>query len=135
MLIDLFATPAAARTLVVGLFGGMGLVLLAIYSRRGPLVFPVYAAILAALTAVLSRDAALPFAARYAAALVGFVAASAPFFAATMRLAARERARLRTAGRLPLGARGPSPLGYAAAAGFLLTVGAVVSAGVAFVAG
>jgi hypothetical protein len=135
MLIELLATLAVARALVVGLFGGVGLVLLAVYSRRGPLVFPVYAAILAALAAVLSRDAALPYAARYAAALVGFVAASAPFFVATMHLAGRDRARLRAAGRLPAAARGPSPLGYAAAASFLLAIGAVVSAGVAFVAG
>jgi hypothetical protein len=63
------------------------------------------------------------------------VAASAPFFVATMHLAGRDRARLRAAGVLPRGGRGPSPLGCAGAVGVLLAVGAVVSAGVAFVAG
>ena len=43
------ALPLVLRAGVVGIFGGAGLVLTQMYSRRGPLIFPVYAAILAAL--------------------------------------------------------------------------------------
>jgi hypothetical protein len=94
----------------------------------------VYAAVLAALTWTLSRHAFLPYGARYAAALGGFLAASVPLFAASMFLGARERRRLRVAGRLPSAHR-RSWLAYAGPAVFLLVVGAVVSAGVAFIAG
>jgi hypothetical protein len=133
-LLEMLATPATARALVVGGFGGAGLVLTVAYSRRGPLIFPVYAALLAALTWTLSRYAALPYAALYAAALVGFLSASVPFFAATMLFAERERRQLRAAGRLPAGGS-PRGVAYAGPAVFLFAVGAVVSAGVAFVAG
>ncbi len=135
MLIDALASPAVLRALVVGLFGGAGLVLTVMFSRRGPMIFPVYAALLAALAWLLSRYAALPYSARFAAALVGFLAASAPLLVATAIQAGRERARLRAEGRLPAGGRGPTPLAYVGPGAFLFAVGAVVSAGVAFVAG
>ena len=48
-LVSVFSNPALPRAIVVGLFGGAGLALTSIYSRRGPLIYPVYAAILAAL--------------------------------------------------------------------------------------
>ena len=135
MLIDVLWTPAVSRALVVGLFGGVGLVLTVVYSRRGPMIYPVYAAFLVALAAVISRYAVLPFAARFTAAMAGFVVASALLFAASMFRARVSRQRLRAEGRLPPGSGGPSVLGHAGPVVFLLVVGVVVSAGVAFVAG
>ena len=40
---ELVAHPAFPRALVVGLFGGAGLALTTIYSRRGPLIYPALA--------------------------------------------------------------------------------------------
>jgi hypothetical protein len=58
---------ALERALVIGLFGGAALVLTNLYSRRGPLIYPVYAAILFTLGLSLSRATALGFGARLAA--------------------------------------------------------------------
>jgi len=123
-----------SRALVVGAFGGVGLVLTAVNSRRGPLIYPVYAALLAALAVLLARYPAVPYAGRFGVALAGFAAASAPLYLATGVLAERERRRLRREGRLPAAAGGVPLAGHVWRVGFLLAVGAVVSAGVAFVA-
>ena len=133
MLAELSWNPVLARALVVGAFGGAGLVLTAIYSRRGPLIYPVYAAILAALTLVLARYADVPYSTRFIAAFAGFVAASAPAYVVVNILADRQRDRLRRGGRLPA-AGGVSVLGHLWRVGFLVLAGGVVSAGVAFIA-
>ena len=133
MLAELSWNPVLARALVVGAFGGAGLLLTAIYSRRGPLIYPVYAAILTALTLLLARYADVPYSTRYNAALAGFVAASAPAYVMVSILADRQRDRLRRRGRLPAGG-GVSVLGHLWRVGFLVLAGAVVSAGVAFIA-
>src|SRR3954463_6287512 len=73
--IDIIQNPAFPRAIVLGLFGGIGLALTATYSRRGPLIYPVYAAVLAAPTLLLARYASLPYDARVVAALAGFCAA------------------------------------------------------------
>jgi hypothetical protein len=134
---DLFLNPAFPRAIVLGLFGGIGLALTAIYSRRGPLIFPVYAAVLAALAVLLSRYMALPFTVRLIAALAGFCAASFVAYIAIGILAQRNRRDLVAQGRLPKTAlRGrTSVLGHAWRWGFLLVVGTVASAGIAFISG
>ena len=134
MLTEALSNPALPRALVVGAFGGVGLVLTVLYSRRGPLIYPVYAALLAALALLLARYPAVPYAGRFGAALAGFAAASAPLYMAPGMLAERERRRLRRAGRLAPAAAGVPLVGHVWRLGFLLAVGAVVSAGVAFVA-
>lgn len=134
-LTDLLSTPAVGHALVVGAFGGVGLVLTVLYSRRGPTIYRVYAALLVALALELSRYATLPYGARYVAASVGFVAASAPFLVATFALMARRRRRLRAQGRLPAHGGGPGVLGTLGALAFLAAIGAIVSAGVAYVTG
>jgi hypothetical protein len=134
MLTDALSNPAVPRALVIGAFGGAGLVLTVVYSRRGPLIYPVYAALLAALALLLARYPALPYAGRFGAALAGFAAASAPLYVAAGVLGERQRRRLRREGRLPAAGRGVPLLSHAWRVGFLLAVGAVVSAGVAFVA-
>ncbi len=47
-------TPTLLRGLVIGAFGGAGLILTQVYSRRGPLIFIVYATILFALATASS---------------------------------------------------------------------------------
>ena len=43
---ELLVNPALPRALAVGAFGGVGLVLTVVYSRRGPMIFVSYAALL-----------------------------------------------------------------------------------------
>jgi hypothetical protein len=99
--------PLVSRTLVVGVFGGAGLVLMQIYSRRGPLIYPVYAAILASIALVSARFRDLPYVAHLAAALTGMFVATAMALVAVLVLGARERERIRESGR-PMG-RGGAP--------------------------
>jgi hypothetical protein len=132
---DPLSLAAISRALVVGAFGGIGLALTVTYSRRGPLIYPVFAALLAALALLLSRYATLPYSARFAAALAGFVTACVPFYAATLASAARSRRRAIARGRLPAGAHGPAAAAHLGPAGLLMCAGAIVSAGIAFIAG
>jgi len=134
--LQLASNPALARAAVVGLFGGAGLTLTAIYSRRGPMIYPVYAAILATLTLLIARYPSLSFGSRAAAALVGFMVASAALSITADIQANRERRKMVRRGQLPESALSyrPSLLGYAARFVFLATIGGAISAGVAFIA-
>ena len=49
------------RALAIGAFGGAGLILTQLYSRRGPAVFPVYSALVVLLGAFLVRASPLGF--------------------------------------------------------------------------
>jgi len=120
--------PLISRTLVVGVFGGAGLVLTQMYSRRGPLIFPVYAAILVSIALVSARFGDLPYPAHLAAALTGMVVATAMALAAVLVLGARERQKIRESGR-------PMAPGGAPWWGFPLIILTIVaaSAAVAFV--
>ena len=133
MVLDVWLNAAVPRALVLGAFGGAALVLTVMYSTRGPLILPVYAALLAALGLLLARYTTVSYAGRFVAALVGFSAASVFLYVAVVVLVERERQRLRRAGRLRDHATGVSLAGHAWRVGFLLAVGAVASAGVAFV--
>src|SRR5216117_1948236 len=82
MLPELLANPAFPRALAVGAFGGVGLVLTVVYSRRGPMIFVPYAALLAALTLLLSQFGQLPYAPRFAAAYAAFAMATVPVYVA-----------------------------------------------------
>jgi hypothetical protein len=134
-LAGLGSNPAFLRALVLGAFGGVGLTLTALYSRRGPLIFAPYAALFAGLTILLARYAALPYTTRLVAAFAGFFVASIALYGTTVVLAGRARRRLVAEKRLPEGAVGITLWGHAWRAGLLVAVGAVVSAGVAFLAG
>lgn len=132
---DLVNNPAFPRALVIGAFGGAGLTLTALGSRRGPLIYPVYAAILAALALLLARYPDLSYVQRWAAALAGFLVASAALYVTVVILADGERRRLVVQGRLPATALRAITLGgHAWRLGFLLAIGTLVSAAVAFVA-
>ena len=132
--IELLSNPAFPRALVVGLFGGAGLSLTIIYSRRGPMIYVPYAALLVALALLLSRYAELSYFTRFAAALGGFAVASAAAYVTAGVRAERQRVLLRLEGRLPATARGPSLWGHIWRASFLLALGSIASAAVAFVA-
>lgn len=133
-MIDLVANPPVARAAVVGIFGGVGLALTRIYSRRGPVIYPVYAALLAALALLLARHAEQPFLTRAAAALLGFVTATAIAYVTVGVLAQKQRDVLIAQGRLPRASTGASALGHLWRWGLLLGVGAILSLGLAFIA-
>src|SRR2546423_5317296 len=91
MVPELLINPALPRALVLGAFGGVGLVLTVVYSRRGPMIFLPYAALLAALALLLSRFGDLPYASRFVAAFTGFVIATIPAYVAAGVLGQRQR--------------------------------------------
>ena len=124
-----------ARASVLGVFGAISLALMVTYSRRGPLIYPVYAAILASLAMLLARDPTLTYGMRFDAALGGFAVSSFGLYVAVVLSARRSRRALVRAGRLPPSALNHhvSIVGHAWRIGLLLGVGAVASAGVAFI--
>jgi hypothetical protein len=121
-------TYAFSQAIVIGVFGGAGLVLTQLYSRRGPLIYPVYAAILAALALSLARADSLSFGARFVAAFAGMVASTAIAMAATIMRSARQH-RAYVAKGVPMG---PGHIPWWAGP-LLLTLLVTASAGAAFV--
>ena len=113
---------------VIGVFGGAGLILTQLYSRRGPMIYPVYAAIVCALTLSLTRATSLGFLSRFIAALATMVVSTLIAMVGTMVLAARSRRALLASGR-PL-AQGSIPRWAAPA---LLLILGTVSAAAAYV--
>jgi hypothetical protein len=91
--------PLLSRSVVVGILGGAGLVLTHLYSRRGPLIYPVYAAILAALAFVSARFDALPYSAHFSAVLSGMFVATAILYVNLLRSSAASRRQLIASGR------------------------------------
>ena len=130
---DLLVHPALSRAIVVGVIGGAGLCLTIVYSRRGPMIFVPYAALLAALTFLLSRYAHLSYTSRFLAALAGFVVATAAAYVAVNIMANRRREELRREGRLPATAPGPSLWQRTWHVGLVVGLWGIVSAAVAFV--
>ena len=126
---------ALYRAATIGAFGAVGLVLTVTYSRRGPLISPVYAAILAALALSLARYPTLTYSQRLIACLFGFAVASTGLYLAVVIVSDRERRRLVHVGRLPAyePTHGLLLAGHVWRIGLLLGIGLVVSAGVAFV--
>jgi hypothetical protein len=118
---------AFLRALVLGAFGGIGLALTTMYSRRGPSIFPVYAAFLAFLAVLLARYADMAFPIRLSAAMAGFVVASAIHYVTVVISANRERRRLGLTENVPF-------LGHLWRLSLLFIAGFIASAGVAFVA-
>jgi hypothetical protein len=90
---------AVLQASIIGAVGGVGLVLTQIYSRRGPLIYPVYAAILFALTLSLSRATGVDFSLRYMAAFVAMGLSTGIAMIGTMFRAARARRELVASGR------------------------------------
>src|SRR5262245_60257873 len=120
---DLVSNPLVLRAAVVGLFGGVGLSLTSIYSRRGPLIFPVYAALLACLALLLARHSQSSFGLRTASALVGFTTATLMSYVTVGVLARRHREVLVAEGRLLPNSGGVSALGHLCRWALLLGIG------------
>ena len=96
------SNPVYIRALIVGVFGGLSLVLTHTFSRRGPLIFPVYAAILLVATLVTAQFPGLTFGTRFASVLLSLIVATAcSLTEISYRAARRARARAQT-GKPPL---------------------------------
>lgn len=124
--------PVFARSLVLGVFGGVGLVLTTVFSRRGPLNFPVYAGFLAALAVLLARYSDIAFPQRLLAAMTAFIVAASTHYVAVVIHSNRQRRLLRRDNpQIPL----TIPLiGHVWRLSSLFTIGLIASAGVAFLA-
>jgi hypothetical protein len=90
---------ALSHALVIGVFGGAGLVLTQMYSRRGPLIYPVYAAILFVLGLSLARTPSLGFGARVLVAFAAVLLSTLFGVVAAIVLGNRQRRLLRESGR------------------------------------
>jgi len=112
--------PTLSRALVLGFLGGVALILVTMNSTRGALVYVPYAALLAALAALLARHRALPFKVRFRAGLAGFMAATALLYVYILLWASP------TALSIPL-------WGHAWRLGLMVAIGAVLCAAIAFV--
>ena len=135
--IDIVTNPLFPRAIVLGFLGGIGLALTPMLTRRGPMVLPVYAALLAALAILTARYSDVPFAARVVAVFAAYSLASLALYIATGIHADRARRRSVEQGRLPASAlayRLPI-LGHLWRLGALAGIGLVLSTAVAFVAG
>lgn len=86
--------PAMVRALAVGVAGGVALVLTMIYSRRGPMIYPVYGALIYCLALLLGRYPDLPFGPRILSAFTGLIIASLIAFFGVIVLGGQERRRL-----------------------------------------
>jgi len=73
---EIFRSPLLLRALVLGALTGAALVLVQVFSTRGPLIFLPYAAMFAALAPLLVRYRTEPFLARAAAGFAAFLAAT-----------------------------------------------------------
>lgn len=70
------SSPLLSRAMVMGALGGIALILVSMYSSRGPLVFIPYAALFVALVPLLARYSYLPFRARTWAGVSAYLTAS-----------------------------------------------------------
>lgn len=137
MMVGIVSNPLVLRAAVLGAFGGIDLVLTSVYSRRGPLIFPVYAALLAATGLLLAKYSSLPFGTRLGAGLTVFMAASVMLYIAVCILARNDRERLIEQGRLPATARAVhlTLWGHLWRLGSLAMIGCTLCAGIAYIVG
>jgi hypothetical protein len=133
----LLVNPAVSRAILIGVFGGACLAFTLVYSRRGPLVLPVYGALLAALTLLLARYPTASYVGRFVAALSGLCVASGFLYVTVAIDAGRGRQRLVAEGRLPASALEVrlGLIGHGWRILLLLAVSTLASAAVAFVSG
>jgi hypothetical protein len=130
------ANPLFPRAIILGILGGIGLALTQVFSRRGPIILPVYAALLAALAFLAARYTTVPYVARAFAIFIAYCLASAAIYVATAIVAGRARRRAVARGCLPTSALAfrLSLFGHAWRLAALAGIGFVLSSAVAFVA-
>ena len=105
----LFEVDAAlvARALVVGAFGGIGLVLGYRFSTRGAIMFPIYAAILFVSSLVIAQFPGLSFLARFGGVMIAMLVATAIAMAGVIYETARVVRKRAERGLPPVEGRGP----------------------------
>jgi|SRR5688572_3389075 hypothetical protein len=130
-MLDLTASgPLLTRAIVIGALGGIGLILTHVFSRRGPLIFPVYAGILASLAMVTARFPDVPFNAAFASVLAGMTVATMLALLSVLVRSAKHRRKVVASGRVIKDERPPrwalpltalSLIASSAAAAFIAT--------------
>lgn len=113
--------PSLPRALVLGALGGVALILVSVFSRRGPLIFIPYAVLLATLAALVARRE-LAFTTRFVAVFAGFTVASLALYGYVTLFGAES------ASSIPV-------LGHAWRLGLVLGIGAILAAAVGYVTG
>ena len=131
-MIELLDHPVLARSVVLGLFGGIGLALTTGFSRKGPVVFPAYAAFLAATAFLLVRYSDITYPQRLLAAMAAFLVAGSIHYYSVVLQANRGRRRLQQ--RYPQIPLTIPLIGHVWRLSGLVTIGFIASAGVAFLA-
>ena len=94
------SVPLLTRAILIGALGGIGLILTQVYSRRGPLLFPVYAGILASLALVTTRFTAVPFSAAFVSVLAGMTVATMLALASVLVIGGKQRRKAVARGRV-----------------------------------
>ena len=92
------------RACILGLFGGAALVLTHTYSRRGPMLYLVYAGILAATVLMLAQSSPSAYRLRFLAVLLAVSIATCMSLIRVLIVGARQRRRMRDLPVLPGGA-------------------------------
>jgi hypothetical protein len=112
------------RALTLGLLGGAALVLTHVYSRRGPMLYPVYAATLVCIALMLAQFDAMGFGLRFGAALLSLGVASLTLLLRVSYRSAQRRARDRV---VVMGPSRRPPWGMPLVATTLLAASAAVA--------
>jgi hypothetical protein len=112
------------RALVLGLLSGAGLVLTHVHSRRGPMLYPVYAATLLGIALMLAQFDAMGFALRFGAALLSLGVASLLLL---LRVSYRSAQRRALQGAVAMGPSRRPPWGMPLVATTLLAGSAAVA--------
>jgi hypothetical protein len=132
---DLLANPLLPRAVILGVLGGFGLVITARSSRRAPVVFLPYAALLVCLGLLTARHADLGFATRSVSVFAGYLSATLELYISVVLFANADRRRSPLPGRVPPSTEhfSVSALGHAWRVATLAGAGALLSMAVAFV--
>jgi hypothetical protein len=93
------SAPLLTRAIVTGVLGGIALILAHVYSRRGPIIFPVYAGILASLAFLTARFSTAPFGTAFISVLVGMTVATMLALGGVLVSSAKHRRKLLAAGK------------------------------------
>jgi hypothetical protein len=115
-----------SRAVIIGVLGGAGLVLGYLFSTKGPIMFPIYAAILFVGSVVLAQFPGVSFRARFGFLMLAMVIATAIAMTAVIINAVRRDRRRAAQGKPPI--EGSAPWWSMP---FVLATVAAASAGVA----
>ncbi|QJR37174.1 hypothetical protein [Gemmatimonas groenlandica] len=95
-------SPLFARAILVGCLGGVGLVLGYRFSTRGPIILPIYAAILFVASLTFAQFPGISFPVRFSAVLLAMLVATAIAMAGVLYHAEQERRKRAERGLPPV---------------------------------